>query len=113
MQWCLVQSILVRLSSSVTPLPITISTEGNMKKESRGKDHKKKGTIRKARKVGGPGPTEPQAWGAQGPAPGWSGSALPAGRTLRDSCLSSQGSIPRIVPSHCVLVDSDSFKCIL
>ena len=62
MQWCLVQSILVRLSSSVTPLPVTISTEGNMKKESRGKDHKKKGTIRKARKVGGPGPTEPQGW---------------------------------------------------
>nr|XP_025129616.1 cilia- and flagella-associated protein 46 isoform X5 [Bubalus bubalis] len=47
--------------------------EGNMKKESRGKDHKKKGTIRKARK----------------------------------------GSIPRIVPSHCVLVDSDSFKFVV
>ncbi|DAA14639.1 TPA: E030019B06Rik protein-like [Bos taurus] len=47
--------------------------EGSMKKESRGKDHKKRGTTRKAGK----------------------------------------GSIPRIVPSHCVLVDSDSFKFLL
>ncbi|KAB0353778.1 hypothetical protein FD755_023527, partial [Muntiacus reevesi] len=44
--------------------------EGNMRKESRGKDHKKRGATRKARK----------------------------------------GSMPRIVPSHCVLVDSDNFK---
>lgn len=55
----------------------------------------------------------PRAWRAQRPAPGWSGPALPAGRTPRGSCLSPQGSAPRIVPSHCVLVDSDSFKCIL
>ncbi|XP_027384270.1 cilia- and flagella-associated protein 46 isoform X1 [Bos indicus x Bos taurus] len=47
--------------------------EGSMKKESRGKDHKKRGTTRKAGK----------------------------------------GSIPRIVPSHCVLVDSDSFKFVV
>ncbi|KAF4019376.1 hypothetical protein G4228_010549 [Cervus hanglu yarkandensis] len=47
--------------------------EGNMKKESRGKDHKKRGATRKARK----------------------------------------GSMPRIVPSHCVLVDSDNFKFLL
>ncbi|KAG5196142.1 hypothetical protein R6Z07F_018059 [Ovis aries] len=44
--------------------------EGNMKKESRGRDLKKRGAARK---------------------PG-------------------KGSAPRIVPSHCVLVDSDSFK---
>ncbi|XP_043331937.1 cilia- and flagella-associated protein 46 [Cervus canadensis] len=47
--------------------------EGNMKKESRGKDHKKRGATRKARK----------------------------------------GSMPRIVPSHCVLVDSDNFKFVV
>ncbi|XP_055280347.1 cilia- and flagella-associated protein 46 isoform X2 [Moschus berezovskii] len=47
--------------------------DGNMKKESRGKDPKKRGTTRKAGK----------------------------------------GSMPRIVPSHCVLVDSDSFKFVV
>ncbi|KAB0347365.1 hypothetical protein FD754_012222 [Muntiacus muntjak] len=47
--------------------------EGNMKKETRGKDHKKRGATRKARK----------------------------------------GSMPRIVPSHCVLVDSDNFKFVV
>ncbi|XP_065779668.1 cilia- and flagella-associated protein 46 isoform X5 [Muntiacus reevesi] len=47
--------------------------EGNMRKESRGKDHKKRGATRKARK----------------------------------------GSMPRIVPSHCVLVDSDNFKFVV
>ncbi|CAN0555915.1 unnamed protein product [Rangifer tarandus platyrhynchus] len=47
--------------------------EGNMKKESRGKDHKKRGATRKAGK----------------------------------------GTMPRIVPSHCVLVDSDNFKFVV
>ena len=40
-----------------------------MKKESRGKDHKKRGATRKAGKVGGPGPTEPHGLGSLRPGP--------------------------------------------
>lgn len=52
----------------MAPLPGTVSTEGNMKKESRGRDLKKRGAARKPGKVSGPGPAGPQ--GLASPAPG-------------------------------------------
>ena len=48
-------------SSRASPLLVIVSTEGNVKKESRGKDHRKRGLAKKGAKVGGRGPAEAES----------------------------------------------------